>query len=229
MMRRSLGHQTGGTESSSGTTAGPTSCRFGPLKVSFDERVLVPRAWTLAQSQWAAEVAASGGPGALLELCAGAGHIGLAAAVLADRELVQVEVDPVAAGYAEANAATAGWSGRVQVRVGPLRDAVSGEERFPVVIADPPYLRTRDVSRFPDDPRLAIDGGEDGLVVVRDCLAVAAGHLASGGALILQVAGPVQAGAVVALAGEGPAPMLRLEETRVVNDERAIMLLRHTG
>lgn len=229
MMRRSLGHQTGGTESSAGTTAGPTSCRFGPLEVAFDERVLVPRAWTLAQSQWAAEVATIGGSGALLELCAGAGHIGLAAAVLADRDLVQVEVDPVAASYAEANAERAGWSARVQVRVGPLEEAVGGKERFPVVIADPPYLRTRDINRFPDDPRLAIDGGEDGLVVVRACLGVAARHLSGGGAVILQVAGPRQAGAVAALAGEGTTPTLRLEETRVVDDERAIMLLRHTG
>jgi len=201
-------------------------CRFGPLDVAYDERVLVPRPWTLAQSRWAADVATAAGPGPLLELCAGVGHIGLAAAVLADRDVVQVEADPVAAAFALANAERAGWAGRVEVRVERLERALQPEERFPVVIADPPYLRTSDVDRFPDDPRLAIDGGRDGLGIVRACLAVAARHLVPGGALVLQVAGPGQAEEVAALAGPGFAVGLRVEETRVVDDERAVMLLR---
>jgi release factor glutamine methyltransferase len=202
---------------------GPQRCRFGPIEVCYDERVLQPRPWTLAQSRWAAELAGGAGPGPLLELCAGAGHIGLAAAVLADRDLVQVELDPWAAAHAEGNARRAGWGGRVEVRVGSIDEAVGGDERYPVVIADPPYLRTEDLSRFPEDPRLAIDGGADGLAVLRRCLAAGARHLPPGGPLVLQVAGPRQADAVAALAvHEG----LEAGETRVVDDERAILLLR---
>lgn len=203
-----------------------TTCQFGPLEVVYDEKVLEPRAWTLAQSQWAADLAPGSGPGPLLELCAGVGHIGLAAAVLADRDLVQVEADPTAAAYAVANARRAQRSDRVEVRLSPLDRAIRTGERFPVVIADPPYLRTRDVSRFPEDPRLAIDGGEDGLAIVRGCLAIAAGHLVEGGALVLQVAGQAQADEVAAMATDDPASALRLEETRVVDDERALLLLR---
>jgi len=200
-------------------------CRFGPLDVVYDERTLTPRAWTLAQSRWAAEEAAAGGPGSLLELCAGVGHIGLAAAVLADRDLVQVELDPWAAGYAVANADRAGWASRVQVRVASLADSVHSEERFSVVLADPPYLPTREVGRFPDDPRLAIDGGEDGLALIRTCLSLADRHLLDGGALILQVAGSGQADDVIELVAAGRVG-LAAEETRVVDDQRAIMLLR---
>jgi len=202
-------------------------CRFGPLDVVYDERVLVPRLWTLAQSLWAAELAASAAPGRLLELCAGVGHIGLATAVLADRDIVQVELDPVAAAHARANAERAGWGGRAEIRVQPLTDALRPDERFPLVIADPPYLPTRLVDRFPDDPRLAIDGGIDGLEVVRTCLAVAARHLVDGAALLLQVAGAGQADQVAAVARHDPAGGLVPEETRVVDRERAIMLLRH--
>ena len=198
-------------------------CRFGPLVIAYDGRVLVPRAWTLEQSRWAADLAAHSRPGPLLELCAGVGHIGLAAAVLADRDLVQVEVDPVAAGFAVANADRAGRGDRVQVRVAPLEVAVRPDERFCVVIADPPYVPSADVGRFPEDPLLAIDGGEDGLAVVRACLSVAGRHLDAGGALVLQVAGPGQADEVAALV-TGTA--LRPEGTRVVDDERAVMLLR---
>jgi len=204
---------------------GARCCRFGPIDVDFDDRVLVPRLWTLAQSRWAAELAAGAGPGPLLELCAGVGHIGLAAGVLADRDLVQVELDPVAAGYARANAERAGWGARVEVRIGRLEDAVGEDERFPLVIADPPYLPTGEIGRFPGDPRLAIDGGDDGLDVVRACLAVAGRHLEGGGGLLLQVAGPGQAEAVAALA----TPWLQADETRVVDDARAVLLLRQPG
>ena len=202
------------------------TCRFGPIEVSYDDRVLEPRPWTLVQSRWAAELAAKAGPGPLLELCAGAGHIGLAAAVLAGRDLVQVEVDAWAAAYAAANAHAAGWADRVQVRVGALDDVVAAGERFPVVIADPPYLRSADVSRFPEDPRLAIDGGPDGLAVVRQCLAAGARTLPSGGPLVLQVAGPRQAEEVATTAGRAG---LEAEALRVVDDERAVVLLRRTG
>ena len=97
------------------TTPSRQTIRFGPIDVDFDARILVPRPWTLAQSEWAAELAGgSGGP--ILELCAGAGHIGLAAAVLADRDLVQVDRDPVAVEYAAFNARRAGWAARVEIR-----------------------------------------------------------------------------------------------------------------
>jgi release factor glutamine methyltransferase len=201
----------------------PTStCRFGPLLIEYDERVLTPRPWTLAQAEWAVELSADAGPGPLLELCAGAGHIGLAAAVGSGRSLVQVEADPVAAAYAAANAARAGAAGAVEVRTARLAAALRPGERFPLVLADPPYLRTADTARWPADPRTAIDGGPDGLDVVRECLSVAAAALPAGGALLLQLAGPAQAAEVGVLA----APSFRAEEVRVTDPERAVQLLR---
>lgn len=205
--------------------AASRTCPFGPLLVEYDERVLTPRAWTLEQSSWAAELASRAPAGPILELCAGAGHIGLAAAVLADRDLVQVEADPVAVGYAIANAVRAGRADRVDVRMASLTDAVRPDERFPLVIADPPYLPTADVRRWPDDPVTAIDGGTDGLDVIRACLGVAAAHLAPGGHLLLQVAGPGQADRVTALTGSGPGPRLHRLGVRVIDAERAILHL----
>lgn len=200
------------------------SIEFGPVVVTYDDRVLSPRPWTLAQSRWAAELASSRPAGPILELCAGAGHIGLAAAVMADRDLVQVEVDPVAAGFARANAASAGRAGRVQVRQARLQEAVRPDERFGVILADPPYLPSVDVARWPDDPPTAIDGGADGLDLIRACLAVADEHLADGGVLLLQVAGPAQAAHVARLVTP-QGLSLRPGEVRVTDDERAVMLL----
>jgi methylase of polypeptide subunit release factors len=201
------------------------TCEFGPLTVSYDERVLTPRPWTFAQSSWAAELAATAPPGPILELCAGAGHIGLAAAVLADRDLVQVEADPVAARYARSNAERAGRADRVQVREARLEAALEPGERFGLIVADPPYLTSDDVARWPEDPQVAIDGGTDGLDVIKQCLMVAAEHLADGGLLLLQVAGPAQDARVRDLLAAAPAVPLTHRDARVVDDERAIMLI----
>lgn len=201
-------------------------CTFGPVLIRYDDRVLAPRSWTLMQSRWAAELAQSAGPGALVELCAGAGSIGLAAAMLSRRDLVQVEADPVAAAYARKNATAAGLAGRVEVRQQPLADALHPDARFPLMIADPPYLRSQDVSRWPEDPAVSIDGGADGLGVLRDCVRVAAAHLPTGAPLLLQVAGAAQADAVRAHAVAGVP--LRPEELREVDAERAVLLLRRT-
>lgn len=195
-------------------------CVFGPLTVDYDDRVLAPRQWTVAQSEWAAELADD----LIVELYAGAGQIGLAAAVLADSDLLQVEADPVAAGYAARNAEVAGWARRTDLRVGPVRSALRSGERFGLIIADPPYLPTAAIARWPEDPVTAIDGGPDGLDVVRDCLAVAAAHLTAPGTLVLQVAGPSQASQV----GACLPPDLSTVEVRTIDLERAVMRIART-
>lgn len=209
-------------------TAGITEyASFGPLTVAYDSRVLTPRPWTFAQSRWAADLAPTLPRGPILELCAGAGHIGLAAAVLADRDLIQIEADPVAAEYAVANAERTGWAGRTTVHVGRLEDAFGATApAFPLIIADPPYLSTEATARWPDDPPLAIDGGADGLRVVRACLRVASRVLGPGGAVLLQVAGGQQDAEVLALLEDDPGLALVRTELRVTDAERAIALLR---
>jgi release factor glutamine methyltransferase len=196
---------------------------FGPLTVRHDNRVLRPRPWTLLQSEWAATLAERAPAGPLVELCAGAGHIGLAAAVIADRDLVQVELDPVAARFARRNAEDAGRAGRVDVRVAPLQTAFAADERFPIMIADPPYLPSHQVRLWPDDPPAAIDGGADGLAIARLCLGVAVEHLIDDGDLLLQTAGPAQSDAVADLVETMP---LRQCEVRIVDNARAISHLR---
>lgn len=151
---------------------------FGGLRIAFDDRVLRPRAWTQAQSRWAADLLPDLGAGDVMELCAGAGHIGLLAlheaarvgARRGSRHLLCVELDPVATQYATRNAEAAGLADRVEVRTGSMSDVLAPGERFPLIIADPPWVRSDQATRFPEDPLLAIDGGHDGLRVTRQCL-----------------------------------------------------------
>ncbi|MBG6095430.1 methyltransferase [Nocardioides luteus] len=173
--------------------------RFGHLDIDFDERVLTPRTWTARQSEWAAELSADLPDGPMLELCSGAGQIGLLAAALVGRRLVCVDADPVACEFARANAERAGLSHLVEVRHSSMDQALDPDERFHLVIADPPWVPTAQVGRYPEDPLLAIDGGADGMQVARTCLAATARHLSPGGAAVLQLGTTDQADRVLQL------------------------------
>jgi methylase of polypeptide subunit release factors len=170
--------------------------QFGTLSIAYDDRVLQPREWTAAQSEWAAELAATVPGGTLLELCAGAGHIGLLAAATSGRRLLCVDSNPVACDYARANAVAAGIADRVEVREGRLETSLRADEQFPLVIADPPWVPRDQTRQFPEDPLSAIDGGTDGLDIARACLEVVADHLAAGGSAVLQLGSAAQADAL---------------------------------
>ncbi len=193
---------------------------FGGLRIRYDARVLTPRSWTLLQSRWAAELLRSLPTGPVLELCCGAGQIGLAAVAESSRRLVCVDRDPVAASYAAANAQRAGLSDRVEVRRATLDEALGEGERFALVVADPPYLRTDETGRWPEDPVGAIDGGPDGLDGARMCLEVAAGHLLPGGTVLLQLRTVEQAESLRPFA---EAAALDLREVRA--GERGVVAL----
>ncbi len=179
----------------------PDLMEFGTIHVEHDPRVLRPRPWTRLQSEWAAELAHDVPAGPILELCTGAGQIGLLAAALSGRHLVAVDANPVACVLARRNAVRAGVADRVEVRAGDMRTAVGDEEAYALVVADPPWVTSAEVGRYPEDPLLAIDGGEDGLAVARLCLEVAADHLLPGGLLLVQLGDDAQADALAATAG----------------------------
>mgnify|MGYP001763366490 FL=1 len=57
-------------------------------------------------------------------------------------------------------------------------------------------VETARASAYPEDPLTAIDGGADGLELVRACLVVAGEHLLEGGVVVLQIGSVAQADAV---------------------------------
>ena len=76
---------------------------------------------------------------------------------------------------------------------------------FALIAANLPYIPTGDLAGLPPEvkvePALALDGGPDGLVLVRRLVAAAPALLSSGGALVLEI-GDGQAGATAALLRE---------------------------
>lgn len=209
------------------TTATPTSTiDFGPLRISYDGRVLTPRPWTQIQSSWAAELLAHLPEGPVLEICTGAGHIGLLALSMTGRRGVLVDADPVAAQYARSNAETAGLADRVEVRTALAHEAVGRDETFPLAIVDPPWVSSQEVSRFPEDPLLAIDGGADGLAVARECLHAVDACLHDEGAVLLQLGNFTQVAALEEWLEQAGPPHLRVTELRAYEDRGVVVLLR---
>ena len=196
---------------------------FGPVRVGFDGSVLRPRPWTLAQSEWAAELASAGQP--LLEVGCGAGHIGLAAAVMSGSDLVQVDRDAAACRWAELNAAASGDGGRTEQRCGTAAEVLAAGEVFDVVIADPPYVPSDEVLLYPEDPPGAIDGGPDGLGHVRSFLRDILGHVAPGGSVLLQVRGAGQVGQLGGWLAHPSSPPLVVTEARFYGELRAVVRL----
>ncbi len=186
--------------------------QFGDLEILWDQRVLRPRPWTTAQSHWAAALAARCPEGPMLELCCGAGQIGLLAASLTGRPLIQVDRDPVAAAYVRRNAAATGLSS--DVRVAAVSDALAPDEQFPLVVIDPPWVPSARVEDFPEDPVGAIDGGRDGSDQLVLGVGVALRHLHPDGHVVIQVGHPEQVDIVRALLdglGGGDSPWSVIE------------------
>lgn len=208
----------------------PRTAAFGRIRIDYDPRVLRPRPWTAAQSVWAAELLHDAPPGPVLELCAGAGQIGLLALALvgSGRDLVLVDRDAVACRFARANASRErpAGAGFVDVRRSPLETALAPGERFALVIADPPWVPTALTARFPEDPVTAIDGGPDGLAVAWACLDVIARHLLPGGSAVVQLGTVAQVERVAERLAGDPSSRLRVAGRRLYGERGVLALVR---
>ena len=199
---------------------------FEGLEIGWDRRVLRPRPWTAEQGRWAAEILLDSSPGRILELCCGAGHIGLLAAQGSGRDLVQVDEDPVAACWAQRNAEVASVAS--DVRTGPLDASLGSGERFPMVIADPPWLSTTPVAA-PGEPGVGAD--EDFQGALDQCVLLILEHLVPEGHAVLQVGLSQQIGRIGrwldAHAAENPSAPARA--VLAVRDRRPGGYLIHIG
>ncbi|MFE2038089.1 putative protein N(5)-glutamine methyltransferase [Streptomyces scopuliridis] len=187
---------------------------FCGLRIAVDPGVFVPRRRTeflVRQAAATALAAAFAGPGAVVvDLCCGSGALGAALAGILDRaELHAADIDPAAVRCARRNVAAVG--GRVYEGdlYGPLPAALLG--RVDVLLANVPYVPTEEVGLLPPEARIhearvALDGGADGLDVLRRVTAEAPRWLAPGGSLLVETSEHQAARAVETVAGSGLIP-----------------------
>jgi release factor glutamine methyltransferase len=173
---------------------------FRALEIDVDARVLIPRPETELLVELALELPHGA---AVLDCCCGSGAIALALAdERPDLELSGSDVDAGALAVARANGE------RLGLAVGwHLADLLDGlDDRFDAIVANPPYVE-RDVlpALEPEvarhEPRRALDGGADGLDLLRRLIAAAGGARAS--ELILEHGASHQDAVVAACAAAG--------------------------
>lgn len=148
-------------------------------------------------------VAPAAGAFRILDLGTGSGVLAVTLALeLSAAEVTAVDVSPAAAAVAERNAAAHGVAARVRVVVSDWAAALERDERFNLVVSNPPYVPTAEIAALAPEvrrePHVALDGGADGLDAYRRIAAEAARVLVPGGAVVCEV-GAGQAAAVAAL------------------------------
>lgn len=164
---------------------------FWSRPFAVDARVLVPR----PDSETVIEVvldalADRAAPLRLADLGTGSGALGITLLCeLPAATGVLVDVSDDALSVARTNVQRHGLDDRVELRHGDLVQPLAGE-RFDVIVANLPYVPAGDIAGLDAEvrvePRLALDGGPDGLDLIRRLVAAAPANLASSGLLVLE-------------------------------------------
>ncbi len=179
---------------------------FGGMRVLVEPEVFVPRRRTELLASEAVALARAvaprhGRPPVVVELCCGSGAV--SAVLLAELdpiELYAADLDPIAVRCARRNLgerARVLWSDLYAELPAPLR------RRVDVLVANAPYVPTAELALMPPEARLheptrALNGGADGLDVLREVISGAPPWLAADGALLVET-GAAQGAAVAAV------------------------------
>jgi release factor glutamine methyltransferase len=166
---------------------------FRGLRINVDERVLVPRPETEELAGHAADfLLGRKGELAALDYGAGSGAIGLwLSSRFPGLRVTAAEISARAIACARENAEELGLAPRMKfikaATLGPVRGP------FDVIVSNPPYIPTRVIPGLApevlSEPKVALDGGGDGLDIARMLVKLAPGKLKAGGALILELGG----------------------------------------
>lgn len=176
---------------------------FCGLRIAVHSGVFVPRRRTEFLARQAAELAAPGN--VVVDLCCGTGAVGAALSqCVQGLELYSVDIDPAAVKCARQNVS--------RVYEGDLYEPLPPElcGRIDILVANAPYVPTEAIALMPPEardyePRVALDGGLDGLDVQRRVTAAARDWLAPGGHLLIETSAAQAPETAAAFANHGLA------------------------
>jgi release factor glutamine methyltransferase len=192
---------------------------FCGLRIALRPGVFVPRRRTEFLVRQAIALprpapAPAGEPLIVVDLCCGSGAVGAAVAAALDHvDLYAADIDPAAVACALRNLAAVGGQAYQGDLFEPLPSGLRG--RVGLLVANVPYIPTGEIALLPPEarlhePRAALDGGPDGLGLLRRVAAEAPGWLAPGGHLLIETSERQAAEAAAAFAESGLVPQVTI-------------------
>ena len=163
---------------------------FCGLDIRVTPDVLTPRPETEELVELAAAAFERRGRYEFVDMCTGSGCIAVALAhKFPNAVVLAVDKSEVALKVAQENIRAHHFENRIQLLQSDIWENVMGA--FDLIISNPPYIPTADLAgltrEVQHEPRLALDGGEDGYAVTRPLCAAADGYLKPGGLLALEL------------------------------------------
>ncbi len=180
---------------------------FWSLPLQVDQRVLIPRPETEVLVEEVLKAVQEGdvpAHGSFLDLCTGSGAIACALATeCPEASLHATDLSTDALEVAQINVTQLKLEERITLYQGDLFEPLP-EQRYDVIASNPPYVTCAELAELQPEvrqyePHLALDGGEDGLDLIRRLLIDLPTRLAPGGVLAIEI-GAKQGPAVRALA-----------------------------
>lgn len=166
---------------------------LGTYRFYVDERTIVPRSYIaeLIPEYFAPWVNDPEGIANVLELCTGSGCLAIMMAdAFPDADVDAVDISPDALDVARRNVETYKLQDRVNLVQSDLYANVPAK-KYDLIITNPPYVNSGSMAQLPQEyrhePQIALDGGADGMDLVRRIVAGAAERLTDEGLLIVEI------------------------------------------
>ncbi len=179
---------------------------FWSLTFHVDRRVLIPRPETETVVEVVKKRLEEKGPAsprALADMGCGSGALALAISTFVNARAYLVDIDPGALAVSAINCRRNAENGSFFLVCADLFSAFRPDRIFDLIVSNPPYVRRGDLAGLPAgirdfEPVRALDGGDDGLKVLRRLIEACPAYLSSGGLFATEIA-PDQDEAVIAL------------------------------
>ena len=160
---------------------------FYGIRLAVNSNVLIPRPETELLAERAIELVKEKGYANCLDICTGSGAIAIAVGKNTDAEITASDVSAGALEVARANAISAGVT--IKLVESDLFGAIEG--KFDLITANPPYIPSADIEALDKkvkdfEPRLALDGGLDGLDLYRRIAENLDNYLSDNGTMLLE-------------------------------------------
>ena len=164
---------------------------FMKLNFFVTKDVLIPRQDTEVLVEEVIKIAKDITNPVILDLCTGSGAIAVSLAkYIPNSKIYGIDISEKALEVAKKNAEFNGVKNSIEFRVSDLFNKIRNQ-KFDIIVSNPPYIKKEDIKLLPKDvqkePKIALDGGTDGLAFYSRIAKSAYKHLRRGGYLCLEI------------------------------------------